>query len=245
MKIRLNTRPAVLFGAMLVVALIALVPMRLVLLMVGLGDYGLSARSVTGPVWFSRLNEAHVGDLDLGDIRARLSPLPLLFGRVRIDLAGIGPAGSESLGAAPLHGAITTSRHSFGIDGMTASVASGGVFAPLPVTRIDLDAVSVKFDDGACAAADGRIKAQLSGAVAGIPLSQGMSGVVRCDAGAVLVPLVSQAGTEAVTLRIKGDGRYRATLAIQSPDPAIAQKLMLVGFLQNGAGYALSIEGRF
>lgn len=245
MKIRLDTRPAVLFSAMFVVAMIVLMPMRLVLSLVGLGDAGLSARAVSGPVWFARLTEAHVGDLDLGDIRARLSPLQLLLGRVRLDLASIGATSPGPGNPAPLKGAISTSRHSFGIDGMTASVPSGAVFAPLPITRIDLDDVSVRFDNGDCAAAEGRIKAQLNGAVAGIPLTQGMSGVVRCLGGALLVPLVSQAGTETVTLRISGNGRYRATLAIQSPDPSVAQKLSLVGFQQSDAGYALSVEGQF
>ncbi len=240
MKIRLQTRPAVLFGAMIVVALIIFLPMRLMLSLVGLGEYGLSARTVLGSVWYARLNEVHVGDLNLGDLNARLSPWQLLIGRARIDL--IGAPHDDKPG---LHGAISTSRHRFGIEDMTAAVPSGSVFAPLPVAGLELENVSIAFENGACVIAEGRVKALLSGGIAGIPLSQGMTGDAKCDAGALLLPLVSLAGTETVTVRIKGDGQYRATLAIQPSDPILGQRLAQAGFQANAAGYALSVEGHF
>jgi general secretion pathway protein N len=240
MKISLDTRPAVLLGGLAVLALLVFLPMRLVLGLVGLGDYGLSARAVTGPVWYGWLAEARIGDVMLGDIRARLSPFQLLLGRVRLDVTGAAQGDRPGLS-----GAITTSRYQSGIDAMNGSVATGNVFAPLPVNRVDLEAVSVTFENGACARAEGRVKAQLSGGIAALMLPQGMSGALRCEGGALVVPLVSQAGTESVTLRVQGNGRYRAALDIQSSDPTIGQKLSLVGFQQAGAGYRLSIEGQF
>ncbi len=240
MKIRLDTRPVALFGGLVVLALVVFLPMRLVLGLVGLGESGLSARAVTGSIWFGRLVEARIGDLALGDIRASLSPFQLLVGRARLGLSC--PAQGDRPG---LSGAITTSRYSRGIDDMTGSIPTGRVFAPLPVNRIDLEGVSARFDSGACAVAQGRIKAQLSGSIAAIALPQAMSGTLKCEGGALVVPLVSQAGTESVTLYIRGNGRYRATLDIQSSDPATGQKLGLVGFQQNGAGYRLSTEGQF
>ncbi len=240
MKIRLTTRPVALFGGLAVLALLVFLPMRLVLGLVGLGEYGLSARVVRGPVWFGTLTEAKIGDLALGDINAGLAPLPLLLGRARLGISGAAQGDRPGLS-----GAISTSRYSKGIDDMTGSIPTGSVFAPLPINRLDLEAVSVRFDSGACAAAQGRIKAQLSGSIAALALPQSMSGTLRCEAGALVIPLVSQAGTEGVTLRIQGNGRYRATLDIQSADPAIAQKLSLSGFQPNEAGYRLSTEGQF
>lgn len=240
MKIRLNTRPVALFGGFAVLALLVFLPMRLVLGLVGLGEYGLSARAVTGPVWYGKLIEARIGDLALGDINASMSPFQLLLGRARLGLSG--PAQGDRPG---LSGAITTSRYSRGIDDMTGSIPTGRVFAPLPVNRIELEGVSARFDSGACAAAQGRVKAQLSGLIAAIALPQAMSGTLKCEGGALVVPLVSQAGTESVTLYVQGNGRYRATLDIQSSDPVTGQKLSLVGFQQNGAGYRLSTEGQF
>lgn len=239
MKIRLDTRPAVLFGGLALLALIAFLPMRLVLGLVGLGEYGLSARAVTGPVWYGQLIEARIGDLPLGDIRARLSPFQLLIGRARLDLNGA-PQGNRPA----LTGAITTSRYSFGVDDMTGPIPTGPAFAPLPINRLDLEAVSIRFDNGACATAQGRVKAQLSGAMAAMPLPQSMSGNVKCEGGALIVPLVSPAGTEAITLLIRGNGRYRATLDLQTTDPALAQKLGSIGFQPTGTGYRLSIEGQ-
>ena len=61
-RIRLTTGPAALFGAMLLVALIVFLPMRLVLGWVGLGDEGLVARAVTGTIWGAALNEARFGE---------------------------------------------------------------------------------------------------------------------------------------------------------------------------------------
>lgn len=240
MKIRLTTRPTALFGAMFVIALIVLMPMRFALGVIGLGNYGLTARDVTGPVWSARINEAHVGDVDLGDLRAGLSPLSLLLGRARLGITGIGPAEPDRL-----HGAVEVSRHSFGIASMTAAVPVGGALGGLPVSRLDLNDVSVRFDNGSCSEAQGRVKAMLSGGIPGLALSQGMTGAARCDGGALLLPLVSQAGTESVNLKVKADGRYRGELIVQTTDPALGAGLTLAGFVANGSGYALSIEGHF
>ena len=239
-RIRLTTGPAAIFGAMFVVALIALLPLRLAMGWFDLGDTGLTAREVSGSIWSGSLREASFGGVALGDLHAGLSPFPLLVGRARIDLAGRG------LGTArPFRGAISVSRHSFGVDDMSATLPAGTVFAPVPVSALDLDDVSIRFQDGNCEKAQGRVRATLSGDLAGINLGQGMSGSARCDAGALLLPLVSQAGTESIALRLWGTGRFRAELSVQPSDPAEIQKLVLGGFQASARGYTLAIEGKF
>lgn len=240
MRIRLTTRPTVLFGAMLLIALIATFPMRLALGLAGLGEAGLTARSATGPVWFATLREVHFGEVDLGDVHAYLSPVQLLVGRARIDLAGPQPVAGP-----PLRGAIGVTRHSFGIDDVTASVAAGRLFSPLPVTKLDLDDVTVRFESGSCAQADGRVKAEFGAGLAGIALAQGMTGIAKCEGAALLVPLASASGNERVRLLIKGDGRYRAELLVAPSDAAITQQLVASGFQPDNDGYRLSVEGRF
>ena len=64
--IRLATGRTALFGAMLVVALLAFLPMRLVLGAAGLGDEGLVARRVEGSVWSGSLADAGAAGLRLG-----------------------------------------------------------------------------------------------------------------------------------------------------------------------------------
>lgn len=236
-RIRLATGPAALLGAVFVAALVLLLPMRVVLGAVGVGDQGLSARSVSGSIWAGRLSDAQFAGLSLGDLDARVSPLALLVGRATVAL--------DSRGAArPLHGAASISRHGFGVETMSASLPTGSLFAPLPVTALDLDSFTVRFRDGQCLSAEGRVRATLAGTAGGIALPASLSGDARCDGPALLLPLASQAGTESVSLRITGAGTYRAVLSMRPSDPTAAQKLAAAGFTPAGGTYRLSIEGR-
>lgn len=237
MRIPLSTGRTALFGTLVIAWLLAVLPLRAVLGWVGLGDAGLTARRVDGSLWSGRLVEARFGELALGDADARLAFWPLFLGNARVELDGAGER--------PLHGAVTISRHGLGIDDMTASLLTGQLFAPLPVTALDLDDTSVRFRDGVCEAADGRVRATLAGEAAGVPLPATLSGPARCEAGALVLPLTSQAGTEAATLRVQGDGRYRAEFALRSPDPATVQRLEAAGFIGGAHGYQLVVEGRF
>ena len=239
MRFRLGTAPAALFGAFMVVALIVFLPLRLVVGMIGIGDAGFSAREVTGTVWSGGLKEARFGAIDLGDLGASLSPWPLLVGRARIDLSRPGAAAG-----APLQGAFGISRHSFGLDDVTATFPAGSMFAPVPVAALDLDDASARFTDGVCERAEGRVRATLAGDLAGVPLGEALSGSVRCDGPALLLPLASQAGTESVQLRLWQTGRFTATLTIRAADAVAAQRLEAGGFSPGPGGESLSIEGQ-
>jgi general secretion pathway protein N len=236
-RIRLRTGPAALFGAIFVVALVLFLPMRLVLGWAGLGDLGLSARQARGSVWLGELSEAHAGGLDLGDLAARLAPLPLAVGRADIDVKGQGDA--------PLQGALSLSRHGRGVVDLTAGLTGGAALAPLPVTELDLDDVTARFRDGACDHAEGRVRMTLAGAIGGVALQQTMAGTARCDGNALLLPLASTAGTENLDLRLSADDSYRADLTMRTGDPQLATKLQLAGFRPSANGYLLSLRGRF
>ena len=238
--IRLTTGRAALFGAMLLVALIVFLPMRLVLGAVGAGDAGFAARHADGSVWAGSLSEASAAGLQLGDLSAALSPVQLFAGRARVNLAS-----RESVAAHTFRGALGLSRHNVGADDVTATLPAGALFAPLPVTALDLDDVSVRFKDGLCDHAEGRVRALLAGDVAGVALTGGLAGDARCDAGALPLPLASQAGTERAELRITADGRYTARLAMAAADPATAAKLSTLRFQPGAGGHQLSVQGRF
>lgn len=239
-RIRLSTGPRALFLAMFVVAMVAFLPLRLALGWVGLGDQGMTARSVGGSVWAGSLTEARFGALALGDLEAGVSPLNLLIGRARVDFDG-----RDNPPAPGLTGAITMTRHSVGMDDVTASLPVGNAFAPVPVTILDLDQVSVRFEGDSCERAEGRVRATLGGDVAGAAIPVSMSGGVRCDGGALLIPLTSASGGEGAAIRIWPDSRYRAELTLAASDPLAVQRLQLAGFVQNPSGMQLSIEGRF
>ncbi|WP_294247422.1 type II secretion system protein N [uncultured Sphingomonas sp.] len=236
----MTTRPPVLFAAMLFVALIVFLPMRLALGATGLADQGLSARRVGGTIWGGSMIEARFGDVALGDLRVSLSPLALLLGRARLAFEGAGADGR------PIAGAATIGRHAMGIDGVTASLPAATLFAPLPVTTLALEDVTVRFRDGVCEEAGGRVRATMMGEAGGLPLPPMMMGTARCEAGALLLPMTGQGGTEGVNLRIRPDGRYTADLVLTPGDPAAAAKLEQLGFVAGtGGGYRLSAEGRF
>lgn len=235
-RIRLRTGPAALFGAIFVVALLAFLPMRLMLGWIGLGDLGLTAREVRGSVWFGELREAQAGGFALGDLAAHLSPVRLLLGRAHVEIRGEGDR--------PLQGAVGISRHGIGVDDVSASLPGGGAL-PLPITTLDLDDVSARFENGGCRRADGRVRASLAGQIGGVPLPQALAGTARCDGNALLLPLASTAGTETLDLRLRADGSYTADLAMRTGDPKIGTKLQLAGFQLSQDGYLLSFQGRF
>jgi general secretion pathway protein N len=238
MRIRLTTNRRTLFLTMFALAMLALLPLRLVLGWAGLDDQGFAAREVRGSVWSGRLSEARFGELALGDLDARVSPLALLIGRARVAL-------ESRSGNAALSGTVELSRNRAGVIGATGPIEPGGAFAPFPVTALNLDEVSVRFVDGACEAAEGRVRAEISGTFLGATLPGAVSGTARCDGGALLLPLVSAAGTEGAALRLWADGRYRAELTLVPGDPAVATRLDSAGFVANGAARMLAIEGRF
>lgn len=238
MRFRLQTRPAVLFGAMFTVALLLLLPLRLVAGWAGLGNAGLSARAVHGSVWLGTMDEAAAGGVALGDLRARLSPLDLLLGRARVAVRsrGEGPAAQ---------GAVMVTRHSNGMDDVTASLPTGAVFAPLPITQLDLNGASVRFDDGRCVRAQGKVRAVVTGDIAGVDLGGSMAGDARCDGGVLLIPLRAAAGGAVIDLRLPGNGRFHADLIVPGGDVATIARLQLAGFQAGPKGYTLSAEGRF
>jgi general secretion pathway protein N len=237
MRLRLRTRRTALFLAMFVLAMLVFLPMGLVLRWIGLDTQGFTARRASGTIWSGTLTEARFGDVELGTLRAGLSPLPLLAGRARIDLR------SRDGDPEPrLAGAFTVSRNAVGLDDASGPIPVGQAFAPLPVTALDLSDVSVRFVDGACESAEGRVRATL--AAGALPLPGSLSGSARCAGGALVLPLAGAAG-EGATLSVWQDGRYRAELSLPAGDPRNAAALQAAGFIDAGQGWRLSAEGRF
>jgi general secretion pathway protein N len=236
MRIRLPLARTAFFVAAFAFALVALIPMRIALGWIG---GGLAAREANGSIWLGALKEAQFGPVALGDLDARLDMLPLLLGRARLSLS------RDEAGGGRFDGAVTVSRHGFGVDDLTGRLATGQVFAPLPLAGIDLDDVSANFVDGLCESAEGQVRATLAGELAGVALPGAMIGTVRCAEGALLVPLASQSGMELLNLAIRADGRYRIELIVRQTDPSFAPRLLAAGFRPSASGYSRRIDGAF
>ncbi|SNS04607.1 type II secretion system protein N (GspN) [Sphingomonas laterariae] len=238
MRVRLSLRRAGLFLAFFALALVALFPMRIMLGALGLGAVGLSVREVQGSVWHGKLKEVRFGAAALGDVDAGLNFFPLFVGRARIDASRAGEGGDA------LQGALSVTRHTLGLDDATMRLPAAAIFAPLPVSAVDLGDVSVRFREGVCDRAEGLVRAELQADVPGLSLPGGMSGTARCDGGALLLPLASQSGMEMLALRIVKNGGYTADFTVRSSDPAVQQALQTHGFAPSGDGLKLSVAGQ-
>ena len=238
MRIRLPLGRTVFVLAFFLFALVALLPLRLALGALGFAGHGLTARAATGSVWRGALQEAQIGPVALGDVRARLNLLPLLLGRARLSLASADEAG-------PFSGAAIVSRHGFGFEDVSGRFRIAGPASPASLSAIDLQDVSVGFASGRCTRAEGRVRGMAAGELAGAGVAPGLAGHPRCDADALILPLASEGGAARLDIRLFADGRYRLDLLVRTDDAAARARLAAAGFRAAGRGFALQVGGRF
>lgn len=238
MRIRLPLGRTLFFVVAFLFALVALLPLRLALDWFALDERGFAAREAKGSIWLGTVSEAQFGNVALGDLQAQLRSLPLFIGRARVDLERVDEARR-------FEGSVTVSRHSFGVDDLTGQLDVGATLAPLPIGAIDASDVTAHFANGLCTSAEGMVKANVASDIAGVALPGGLSGNARCDRGALLLPLVSQSGMEALNLRLFEDGRYEVELAVRPVDDGMRDRLDQSGFALGNNGYALRVSGRF
>jgi general secretion pathway protein N len=238
MRIRLPLGRSLFFLLALLFCILALLPLRLALGWLGLDSRGFAAREAIGSVWLGSVREAELGPVPIGDVGTRLDMLPLLIGRARIAVRRGGEAN-------PLKGALTATRHGFGLDDADGSFDTAAAFAPVPIQSLDLSDVSVHFAAGTCRNASGLVRAQLGGVSGIAALPSGFSGEARCEGGALLLPLVSQSGQERLAMRLFDDGRYRIELSLPPGDAGARERLVAAGFAPAGANLMLRIEGTF
>jgi len=238
MGLTLSRRMRIILILVLLLGLLLFLPMRVALGLAGLERLGVAARDVRGTVWSGRIDQLMLGDMPLGGVRAGLSPVSLLMGRARFDIAR-----TKGL-ADDISGALTVGFGRIGVDDVTGVVPLGRVFAPLPIGSLMLEDVSAYYAGERCGHAEGRVRARMAGQFPGLNLSQGLSGVVACDGDALLLPLVSQSGMEKITLRIWRSGRYAAEMRVETADPTLAATLGQAGFAGADGVQVLKVEGR-
>lgn len=234
-------RPWIVAAALFALLLIgATFPMRLALSLSGAAEAGIAAREIRGSIWSGTLVDARLGALPLGTVRAGLSPLALLGGGTEIDFQ----RADERLGALTgrLYG--SSPRGMSDVTG-TASLTAG--LGPIPADVIRFEGAALRFDEsGKCVAAAGRVQISVAAPIAGLDLSQGLSGALSCAGGRAQAALASQSGMERLTLSFDGKGHYRALFVINvDRDPAMAAALAVLGFKPGTGGFVLATSGRF
>ncbi len=220
------------------VALLALLPLRLVLGLAG-GDGTLSAEAVEGSAWSGRVGGLFVGRLPLGTLDVALRPLPLLLGR-----AEFGFERSAAPAAAPLRAIARTGGGGIAVRQATGEIALAGAMAPLPVRTIRLADFHVAMADGACREASGSVGLVLPGLGPLLPADTALAGEARCEGGALVVPMVGPSGMERLLLRVTGDGRWTAELLLSNLPADVSAPLLQAGFKGRPGGIGMSASGR-
>ena len=206
---------AFVFGAVL------LLPLRAVL---ALGNGGLAARQVSGSLWSGQLADAAWRGVPLGDLAVGLAPLSLLTGAPRLDFAG--PT-------------LTGTAMAEGVTGLSGTVDGSGQ-TPLPIGRVELQSLSIRFAGRICDAASGSVTVTATGPAA-TALGGTLQGLARCEAGALLLPLAS--ATALLQLRIDGNGGWQAVISATSVDETARTGMLAAGFVPTPQGLSRTLEG--
>ena len=224
--------------AVIAVALFFL-PLRLAVSMAGLEGSRFSAKAITGSVWSGRIEGAELGPFPLGDLDAGVRLLPLLTGRVLMDLERPPVAGDSGLVAT-----VGKAGSRLVVQDVTTVLSVGRQLAPLPASAIDLQAVSITFAGGRCQSASGQVRVSLDANIPGLNLKQGLLGKAECQDGVLVLPLQSGSGMEQLTLKLQGNGFYTARLFLSGSDRAWTLLLPTLGFRKVPSGYAIKVAGQ-
>lgn len=222
-------------AALSLIALFLLLPLRLVLGWTAPAD--VTARSIEGPVWSGRIADLRVGPLPLGTVEAGLEPLPLLLGRAQFALSRHGDA--------PFVARAATSAGALRMSGVNGVVSLPDGLGGLPVTSINFGDFAVRMEDGACAEAQGAIGLTLASPGPMMPDTITISGKARCERGGLVVPMQGPGGMERLTLRIDGDGAWKADLMLSGLPAEATGPLLQGGFTARPGGVGLRTSGRF
>ncbi|HYG25316.1 MAG TPA: type II secretion system protein N [Caulobacteraceae bacterium] len=194
-----------------------------------------TAREVTGTLWRGQLKGATISGVELGDVDVRLSPLALLTGWVRAEVA--------STGAIPGEAIISAGRTGWGFEGATLAAPLSTLGFSAPATgEIRLREVSAVFANGVCAGAAGQATAQIGGRT---PLR--LTGRPRCEGETWVLEMRRDAGADRSALRwsLGHDGRYVAQVRIATADPVYGQALEQAGFRMEQGAYVKAAKGQF
>lgn len=224
--------------AVIAVALFFL-PLRLAVGVAGLEGSRFSAKAITGSVWNGRIEGAQIGPFPLGDLDAGVRFLPLLTGRLLMNLERPANPGDDGLVAT-----VGKAGKSLLVQDVTTVLGVGRQLAPLPASDIDLREVSISFAGGRCQSASGQVRVSLDANIPGLDLKQGLLGNAQCQDGALVLPLQSGSGMEQLTLKLEGNGFYTARLFLSGSDRAWTLLLPTLGFRNVPGGYAIKVAGR-
>lgn len=216
------------FAGALVAALLFIFPLRVALALV---DTPISAPFVGGFVWGGRIIDARIGGLPIGDLKAGLSPLDLLVGRVKIWIEG------------QFKGAAITSFSGSGVDIDALNLPVSRSFGPVTLQQFDISSARIRFSGGSCKEASGRAQLVLGPSPLLGNQAGRYTGNLQCDGDGVSSLMVSQSAMERLALRIGSNGGYTATMVVKAQDDTMAAALRAAGFRDTASGFSAKLTG--
>ena len=219
----------------IVATLIILFPLRLAIAFAA--PEGVSARAAAGLLWSGRVDQLHIGALNLGTIDTGVAPLPLFVGRIALPFTR-----AKGWHDAPIEGRISTGIGGQRIEGLTGTLNL--TTGKLPISDIQLVNFAMRISDDGCQEASGRVQVTPAITIPGIDLRNGLAGEAKCENGILVLPLTGQSGMETLTIRIRRNGQYEARLAVRADTPEMSQALAAAGFAPGEGGFGMTLTGR-
>lgn len=222
----------------LLLALVLLMPLRIVVSATDLAQVGLSARQVAGTIWGGRIGDLMLSRQLLGTFDVRLSPGDLVLGRIAMPFERLAsPDG-------PLTGVLRAGGSLRGVERLTGTLAIGHLLGAAPVQSLDLRQVTILFADGRCRRAEGRIAANLAISLGPLPLDRGFSGTLACEGERVRARLASPGGSERIEFYVNHQGLVRGWITVRTNLPGLDGLLAGYGFTAVPEGFSLPFETR-
>ncbi|WP_230291622.1 type II secretion system protein N [Croceicoccus sp. Ery5] len=235
---RLTRTAKIVLAVIAIAALLAMLPLRLVLGWADPSGRTLRAQAVEGVAWDGLVGELQLGPLPLGLMEVDLMPLPLLIGRAQFALER-----PDYPGARPFSARVRGSGGNLAISHASGEVPLGGMMAPLPVRTLTMNGFSAQIDGGACVAASGTLGLVVPAMGAMVDAETVLAGEARCEDGSLVVPMTGPSGAERVDFRIAPDGRWTATMSLIGVPPEMATPLIEMGFEQRRNGVGMTASG--
>lgn len=221
-----------------VLALVVLLPLRLVLGSLADEDGPLSARAAQGIVWDGRVIDARVGSLPLGTLDVALMPWSLLSGGT------FSVEREASPGRAGFAAKLGGDADSLRIGDANGELDLAGAMGALPVRAISFAEFAMDMDHGRCIEASGNLGLVIASLG---PLIEGetvLAGEARCEDGVLTVPMVGPTGTERLLFTVNGS-EWSADLHLSNLPVEVAAPLLERGFTGRPNGIGFTASGSF
>lgn len=228
---------AIVLALAFAIGLIAIFPLRLAIDLSTGPDSSLSARQVGGTIWAGRIGDLGLKGQPLGSFDVAAKPLPMLIGRFEMAATRI------DADDGPLAMTLVTGGGSEGLIDAVGRIEVARWMAPIPVKALLLEDVTVLFEDGRCAKAEGTIRALPSfGSILNIDQ---YAGAVSCaEDGRAKVEMATDRGGHSLALLFDAEGSVDAEARTRNAPPALAVALQIGGFAVEGDALVLRKEVR-